>query len=869
MLTRSPSVLALAALVAAALVSASAGGPSAGPPSGSPPGLDAAIAAQERHTDELLEHPGVVGTGVGLNPAGRPVVRIYVEAPPAAADLPNALDGVPVETVTTGIIMARAPSDRFPRPVPIGVSSGHPAITAGTLAARVTDGTNVYALSNNHVYAAMNSASIGDGIIQPGTADGGTDPADRIGTLADFQTITFNGSPNTIDAAIALTSTANVGTATPADGYGMPSPTTTTAFLGQAVKKYGRTTGLTNGTVAEINVTVDVCYVFFIVCLQQAHFVNQVSITPDAFSAGGDSGSLIVTQAGNQPVALLFAGGEGRTVGNPIDLVLQRFGVTIEGAAPPVTVPDSPTGLSALAGDTSVDLGWQAPAYDGGSPVTGYRVYRGTSPGGDSFLTALGPVTSFADTGLVNGTTYYYKVSAVNAIGEGALSTEATATPTNFVPPAEPLPVLDGFNRPNETLSDAGRWSNGVIGSAEVGLQVSSSQLACSLSTTCTAWRNNAQYGPDAESWARITTLPGNGNAVRLYLRLQTPGSSAADGYMLLFSQASGTDQVVLYRLSNGALTVLQTVAQEIAAGDTLLLRAEGTRLESWRHDGTAWSRLGTLNDSTYAAAGYVGVGVRGTTGRVDDFGGRTMASLPPLTITTVSLPAATAGQPYSQPVSASGGQTPYTWSLLSGSLPPGLSLASGTPSATISGTPTSPGSYPFTVEVTDGTQTATQALSIAVGGPTQVTASPDATTILTGTLRSGTAADLASDEDSYYEVNSTTKGMRTSAWYGSFTGVTNSLSNLRVSYTGKNSRSCTQTVAIWNWSNSTWVQLDSRTVGTTEVTIANLAPGGTLADYVSGTAGDGELRVRIRCRTSAGSFWSSGDLLQISYERP
>ncbi len=122
-----------------------------------------------------------MGTGVGLNPAGRAVVRIYVETPDAAADLPNALDGVPVETVTTGIIMARAPSDWFPRPVPIGVSSGHPAVTAGTLGARVTDGANVYALSNNHVYANSNSASIGDGIIQPGTADGGSDPADRIG----------------------------------------------------------------------------------------------------------------------------------------------------------------------------------------------------------------------------------------------------------------------------------------------------------------------------------------------------------------------------------------------------------------------------------------------------------------------------------------------------------------------------------------------------------------------------------------------------------------------------------------------------------------------------------------------------------------
>jgi len=724
MLRRSPTVLVLAALVAAALASASAGGPratAAGPPSGPPPGLDVAIAAQERHTDELLEHPGVVGTGVGLNPAGRAVVRIYVEAPAAAADLPNALDGVPAETVTTGIIMARAPTDRFPRPVPIGVSSGHPAITAGTLGSRVTDGTNVYALSNNHVYANINSANIGDGVIQPGTADGGSDPADRIGTLAAFQTITFDGSPNTIDAAIALTSTANVGTATPADGYGTPSPTTTTAFVGQAVKKYGRTTALTTGTVAEINVTVDVCYVFFIVCLQQARFVNQISITPDAFSAGGDSGSLIVTQAGNQPVALLFAGGEGRTVGNPIDLVLQRFGVTIDGIPPPATVPDAPTGLSASPGDGAAHLTWQPPAFDGGSPVIGYKIYRGTSPGGEVFLTSVGPVTAFDDTGLANGTqyfykvaaensvgegpfsneasvtpaapalpdaptafsvlagdgaahlawaapasdggspitgyrihrgaspgsevpvatvgvvtsyddpalvngnTYYYEVSALNAIGEGALTGEEQATPSSFVP-------LDAFNRPDENpLSDAGRWGNGVNGSAENGLRVSSNELASGLTTTATGWRSDQQYGPDAQAWGRVSTLPGTGNAVRLYVRLQTPGSSAVDGYMLRFSQASGTDQVFLERITNNAITTLATINREVAAGNRLLFRAQGSTLEAWLHNGTTWTRLGRVTDSTYGAAGFVGVGIRGTTGRVDDFGGP-LTFVPPAT---------------------------------------------------------------------------------------------------------------------------------------------------------------------------------------------------------------------------------------------
>ena len=354
MLARIRTASFVAALVAVALASASSGQgpvsppggtppgspPGGTPPGGAPPGLDAAVAVQERYSDQLLDTPGVVGTGVGLRADGSAVIRVYTEKGGSAV-LSSSLDGVPVEQVETGMIGIRAPTDRFPRPVPIGVSSGLDGVATGTLGARVTDGTNVYALSNNHVFAGVNTASIGDPIIQPGNVDGGNDPADRIGTLHAYQSINFNaGSTNTMDAAIALTTSANVGTATPSDGYGTPSTVTAQASPGLAVQKYGRTTGFQQGTVAEINVTVDVCYVLlFTFCLQEARFVNQISVSPGAFSAPGDSGSLIVTQNGNQPLALLFAGGDGLTIGTPIDLVLQRFGVTIDGGGPPPNGP--------------------------------------------------------------------------------------------------------------------------------------------------------------------------------------------------------------------------------------------------------------------------------------------------------------------------------------------------------------------------------------------------------------------------------------------------------------------------------------------------------------------------------------------------
>ena len=112
------------------------------------------------------------------------------------------------------------------------------------------------------------------------------------------------------------------------------------------MKKYGRTTSLTNGSVAEINVMLDVCVEVWIYwCQKWARYVDQVAITPGTFSAGGDSGSLIVSQTGNRPVALLFAAGSGRTFGSPIGRILDRFDVTIDASQSiePSTVTPTPT----------------------------------------------------------------------------------------------------------------------------------------------------------------------------------------------------------------------------------------------------------------------------------------------------------------------------------------------------------------------------------------------------------------------------------------------------------------------------------------------------------------------------------------------
>src|SRR5439155_886584 len=131
-----------------------------------------------------------------------------------------------------------------------------------------------------------------------------------------------------------------------------------TALLGLNVQKYGRTTKLTKGQITGINGTVTVCYeVFIIFCLKSATYVDQLIIEPGSFSGGGDSGSLIVSDDQNKnPVGLLFAGSSSQTIANRIDLVLNYFGVHVDGSAPPTPLA-SDIAISSISAPGAVTQG--------------------------------------------------------------------------------------------------------------------------------------------------------------------------------------------------------------------------------------------------------------------------------------------------------------------------------------------------------------------------------------------------------------------------------------------------------------------------------------------------------------------------------
>jgi len=475
---------------------------------GQSPDIHAAIAAQGHHTDALLRIPGVVGTAVALV-KGKAAVRIFVERADVRG-LPGQLDGMPVDVKVTGRFMALSDPTTRQRPAPLGYSVGHPAITAGSIGGRVVDGAGaLYVLSNNHVLANSNNASIGDPALQPGPYDGGTAPADQIGTLAAFNTIDFSGGLNTIDAAIALSDATQLGNATPTDdGYGTPSGAIygdanndgvfddKTALLGLNVQKYGRTTKLTHGQITGINATVDVCYeVFFIFCIKSARFVDQLIIEPGSFSGGGDSGSLIVTDDQNKnPVGLLFAGSSTQTIANRIDLVLNNFGVHVDGGAPPpppTPVTDvavtSVTGPAAVTQGATVNVGVTVKNV-GNQPVGAFDVTLQEAPDGAPFAPqtitglAAGAATTLTFSWNTSGSTIgghtltaSHNLSDDNATNNQASTTVTVNSPSTLIhignldamtsrngsnwSATVEITVVDAANNPLNGATVVGHWS--------------------------------------------------------------------------------------------------------------------------------------------------------------------------------------------------------------------------------------------------------------------------------------------------------------------------------------------------------------------------------------------------------------------------
>ncbi|HWN98310.1 MAG TPA: hypothetical protein VNS63_03465, partial [Blastocatellia bacterium] len=200
---------------------------------------------------------------------------------------------------------------------------------SGTLGSLVQANGVSYVLSNNHVLARGDQAVAGEDISQPGLIDTGCQPTTIV---ADFTAAPPLGS--NVDAAVAQLRAGLMKATGEIEDTGVISNVAGTPTVGLAVAKSGRTTGFTTGNISSINTSVSVQYQKG--CNQGKKFTvaytNQVVINSSTFSAGGDSGSLIVSNTNancRQAVALLYAGSSTSTIGNPIGEVLSKLSTSL------------------------------------------------------------------------------------------------------------------------------------------------------------------------------------------------------------------------------------------------------------------------------------------------------------------------------------------------------------------------------------------------------------------------------------------------------------------------------------------------------------------------------------------------------------
>jgi hypothetical protein len=326
------------------------------------------MAVQKGVTPGLMALPGVLGTAVGLADSGETALVVYVDQDsPSRADIVRGLDtrirgiGVKVELTDKFVALAGKPGGAGggggvshkaiqAAPIQLGTSGGWRTDLAngyccgGTLGSLIKVNGVQYILSNYHVLEADivsggngMIAATGDNVIQPGLIDVGCNAgnAQNIAKLVKLSSLPGSN----VDCAVAQVVSGMVRTDGAILEIGTISSSTVGPSINQAVKKSGRTTGLSTSKISGLNATISVAYGNE--CAGGAAFTKtftgQIVIANrgSKFLAGGDSGSLMVENVTTNPraVGLLYAGSSSTAIANPIGDVLLFVGSQLGGTA--------------------------------------------------------------------------------------------------------------------------------------------------------------------------------------------------------------------------------------------------------------------------------------------------------------------------------------------------------------------------------------------------------------------------------------------------------------------------------------------------------------------------------------------------------
>jgi hypothetical protein len=176
-------------------------------------------------------------------------------------------------------------------------------------------------------------------------------------------------------------------------------------------------------------------------------------------------------------------------------------------------------------------------------------------------------------------------------------------------------------------------FTNKIVSTEGTMATTGTGRVSLGGGTDGTAWWNGATFGPDVEVFATIAIRPSaNGDPSKVFARIINPGTATPSGYVLKVRTSATTDEWELCRIDNGVDTIIggsDVALQEALSGDGFGLSIVGNVLTAWYRSGAAgqWVKLGSRVDSTYAAAGYVGIGISHSVGRLDDFGAGNIAA--------------------------------------------------------------------------------------------------------------------------------------------------------------------------------------------------------------------------------------------------
>jgi uncharacterized protein (TIGR02145 family) len=405
-----------------------------------------------------------------------------------------------------------------------------------------------------------------------------------------------------------------------------------------------------------------------------------------------------------------------------------------------LTVPGAPTGVSATAGNAQATVTFVAPASDGGSAITGYKVT--SSPSGFIGTGSSSPITV---TGLTNGTAYTFTVVATNINGNSAASTASNSVTPSTVPSA---PIIGTATKGNTqaTITFSAPTSDG--GSTITGYTVTSNPgsitgngtaspitvtgltngIAYTFTVTATNANGTGPASAASNSVTPSTTVPGSpiigsatkGNAVATvtFTAPISDGGSAITGYTATsnpggFAGTSSSSPITVTGLTNGTAYTFTVTATN----------ANGT--------GPASTTSNSVTPSTVPSAPTIGTATKGNTQATITFSAPTSDGGSAITgYTVTSSPSGFIGTGSSSPITVTGltNGTAYTFTVTAtnanGTGPASFASNSVTPS-------TVPGA-PINVSATAGNTQASVTFSIPVsnGGSVitgyTVTSSPD-----------------------------------------------------------------------------------------------------------------------------------------------